>query len=114
MDEKIKSPAQINLEKLPARCYSVLLTHPELIIIQAGEKGYYKTNQAWPKEEIKLRNITMDQFADELNKSEGVTKAQREAMETGSMWGWHVPGADPDLYDENGMPIKERLHDKIK
>lgn len=40
--------------------------------------------------------------ADELNTAQGVTPAQREAMFAGSMFGFHVPGADPDQYDETG------------
>ena len=35
----------------------------------------------------------------------GVTKAQAAAMEAGSMFGWHVPGADPKNYDDNGLPL---------
>jgi hypothetical protein len=30
--------------------------------------------------------------------NEGVTENQIEAMQVGSMFGWHVPGADPDTY----------------
>lgn len=41
--------------------------------------------------------------ADELNAQEDVTKAQAEAMYAGSIFGWHVPAADPDNYDENGV-----------
>lgn len=37
--------------------------------------------------------------ADELNALRGVTRAQREAMHTGSMMGWHVPGAWPEAYE---------------
>lgn len=36
-----------------------------------------------------------DQMAAEFNAREGVTPAQAEAMQAGSMFGWHVPGADP-------------------
>ena len=35
------------------------------------------------------------ELADELNDNLGVTPAQRQAMEIGSMVGWDVPGADP-------------------
>lgn len=37
--------------------------------------------------------------ADELNAQRGVTAAQREAMLMGSLFGWHVPGADPKHWE---------------
>lgn len=36
--------------------------------------------------------------ADELNFYEGITKEQAKAMEVGALWGWDVPGADPDYH----------------
>jgi hypothetical protein len=36
---------------------------------------------------------------DEANKMIGVTTKQSEAMQIGSMFGWHVPGADPNHED---------------
>ena len=41
-----------------------------------------------------------DAFADKFNAEKGVTAKQIEAMQVGSMFGWHVPGADPDSYDD--------------
>ena len=38
--------------------------------------------------------------ADELNAAEGVTSAQREAMLTGSMFGWHLQGANPKFHEQ--------------
>jgi hypothetical protein len=39
--------------------------------------------------------------------NEGVTPAQIEAMMVGSMFGWHVPGANPDRYDVDGRLVRE-------
>ena len=36
--------------------------------------------------------------------------AQAEAMLAGSMFGWHVQGADPKSYDENGKLIQQNHH----
>ena len=46
------------------------------------------------------------ELADELNEKLGVTPAQRQAMEIGSMAGWDVPGADPKNYE---IQRKEQL-----
>lgn len=39
-----------------------------------------------------------DATAERLNERNGVTPAQFEAMQAGSMFGWEIPGADPDNY----------------
>lgn len=82
-----------NIDKLPEMCYGVLNTSNELIIIKRGESGYYRTN--YPA--AKTRKDT-EEWCDELNERMDITKAQRKAMECGSMFGWDVPGADPDCY----------------
>ena len=98
--KKQLSKAQSNLAKLPDACFATLNTTEELIQIRAGEKGYYRLGQAFPKRLCQEQGgITMDQLADRWNIEKGITKAQREAMEVGSMWGWEVPGANPDFYE---------------
>ncbi len=44
-------------------------------------------------------NLTREQ-ADNLNFQLGVTREVEQAMLTGSMFGWHVPGIDPQIYSE--------------
>jgi len=101
-----KSEAQLNLEKLPAECYAVLLVNDNLIKIRAGERGYYRLPQDFPKRECALKNLTMDQLAEAWNTEMGVTPEQREAMEIGSIFGWEVPGANPDIYNkQEEMPF---------
>ena len=39
-------------------------------------------------------------MVDYNNERLGVTPAQRMAMETGSMYGWSAPGADPKAYEQ--------------
>jgi hypothetical protein len=71
---------------LPDLCYSRLGEDGRCIIIKRGETGYYPTD--YPPG-------YSDDIIDTLNARLGVTRAQRLAMEIGSMAGWHVPGADP-------------------
>ena len=85
-------------EGLPEMCFSVLPDTGALICIKRGESGYYPSD--WSTGD-RARNI---QIRDDANESMGVTDAQRRAMEAGSMFGWHVPGADPAAYQEQEAP----------
>ena len=92
---------------LPETCYGILASTGDVIIIKNGEPGYYRTDiNAGSKEE----NVAL---VDELNAKAGISKAQRAAMEAGSMFGWHVPGANPVSYDENGKLKRDSLSDQI-
>ena len=87
------------LAELPEQCYSILPGSGEIIIVKRNEKGYYTPNiPAASKEEAR-------EIVDEYNGKLGVTRAQEEAMRTGSMFGFHVPGADPKNYDKDGKPL---------
>ena len=79
---------------LPELCFSTLPSSGELICIKRGERGYYPSDWNTPDREQNR------QIAEEQNRRLGVTLAQREAMECGSMHGWTVPGADPAFVEE--------------
>lgn len=70
--------------KLPASCYARHPSDESPIYIMFGMRGYYPIE----------REIDVDAE----NERFGVTPAQVEAMLVGSMFGWDVPGADPDKY----------------
>ena len=91
---------------LPQRCFSVLPSTGELILLKRYEKGYmpcydFSTDSREENQE----------FANDRNIKMGVTKAQEQAMVAGSMFGWNTPAAEPKNYDENGTPIKPKNKD---
>lgn len=79
----MQSKAQSNLAKLPEFCFARLPSNDAPIIIEAGARGYRLAEGSIPEK---------------MNARLGVTPAQVEAMLAGSMFGWDVPGADPDFY----------------
>lgn len=86
------------LKKLPAKCWIPLNSDPQLLTcIKRGESGYYPSRRFDTPEEAQA-------MADEMNAHEvpPVTKAQVQAMQAGSMMGWEIPAADPDMYREDG------------
>lgn len=87
------------MKTLPECCYGVINTTGELIIIKNGESGYYRTDYSTDnkKENIELKNFYNDRL--------GVTKLEEECMLIGSMFGWDVPGANPNNYDKDGRFI---------
>ena len=71
-------------EKLPEYCYARLISDNSPIKIIRGESGYYPQPEYFDVEK--------------LNRLSNVTPEQQEAMLVGSMFGWDVPGANPDVY----------------
>lgn len=83
---------------LPDKCFSVLPSSNELIIIERGIKGYTPSN-------LRIEGKTAQETADNANALTGITKAQEAAMLAGSMFGFDVPAADPKNYNDDGIPI---------
>lgn len=82
---------------LPGKCFSVLPSTGELIILAHGETDYTHSGMG-------IEGKTSQEAADIANDTIGVTKAQEAAMLAGSLFGWETPAADPRNYDENGAP----------
>ena len=78
--------------ELPETCLSVIATTGQLIIIKKGERGYYPSE--WDTGD-KAQNR---EIADFHNGKRGITAFQESAMVAGSMFGWTVPGANPQWH----------------
>lgn len=72
---------------LPDKCYVTHRVSGETVLVKYGVVGYFRLEES-------LRNIP----ASELNKELGISRSVEEAMFTGSMFGWDVPGVDPKKY----------------
>ena len=72
---------------LPDFCFINGITdESKILMVKYGESGYYPTE------------FTGDAMV--YNEKIGVTRCQMEAMKTGSMFGWDVPGANPEYVKE--------------
>lgn len=89
-------------EGLPETCYSYLRNTGELVVLKRGESGYYSTGCTTGS--VETAKALMEQYNQRLD----VSRAQAAAMEAGAMFGWHIPGANPKNYDENGQFLKQR------
>ena len=76
------------LKKLPEMCAARSPSDDSPILIKRGVSGY------WPAPRP-------DFDVDGFNARQGITAAQVEAMQIGSMFGWDVPGADPDAWNKH-------------
>lgn len=85
---------------LPDKCFSLLKTSGEMIMITRGESGYVPTGMYRVSAGSSMRSRV-----DKANMELGVTKAQEAAMLAGSMFGWDVPAANPENYDAEGTPL---------
>ena len=103
--------------ELPETCLATLPGTGDLIVIKRGETGYYRSD--WETGE-KAKN---QEIADLHNRKCGITPAQAQAMQIGSMFGFDVPGASPQIYfDEarylwplaagDGMVMKDPMADR--
>lgn len=93
---------------LPSTAMAVLTSTGDLVIIRRGMTGYYPSD--WNVPGDRKRN---EETASYHNAQHELTKAQCAAMVCGSMFGWDVPGANPELYDSNGK-FKTMPEDKKK
>lgn len=81
------------LEALPVVCFVVIQSNApgEYVgAVRRGERGYSKTDYD-ERDLSKAKELVAH-----MNKKLGVTELQADCMHTGSLFGWDVPGADPE------------------
>ena len=85
---------------LPENCLATLTSTGELIVIQRGEKGYRRSE--WDTGDSRENQ----KIADHYNQKCGINPAQIEAMQIGSMYGFHVPGANPQVFFDQAQYLR--------
>jgi hypothetical protein len=80
--------------QLPEMCFVKNDETGETVMVRAQVRGYFSAH----------KYVGKNADVDDLNQRIGVTKRQAAAMKVGSMFGFHVPGADPNKYDDEGRP----------
>lgn len=89
--------------ELPETCFATLPGMGDLIILKRYETGYYRSD--WETGD-KMKN---QEIADLHNRQRGITPAQVEAMMVGSMAGFHVPGANPQVYYDEAHCVRSSV-----
>lgn len=94
MDAKHPPEVEDAANELPEFCFTVNKTKGDMVVlVKRGVTGY------WPAYD----GIYSGQnWADHFNERIGVSRQQEAAMQAGSIFGFHIPGADPAMYDESG------------
>jgi hypothetical protein len=96
-DNRWLLPELADKHELPKRCFGILPSSGDMILITCGERKYTPfSSSATPEEKRRMVDI--------FNEANGVTRAQEEAMLAGSMFGWSVPAAYPWNYEQDGTP----------
>lgn len=76
-----------------------LFLRSRFIIITPGESGYNPTGA--------MSIEQADRIAERWGAERAATEAEREAAQTGSMFGWDVPGADPANWIDEAWECRE-------
>ena len=97
-DNRYILPELAGQHELPKKCFSMLPSTGERILIWGGRSGYESFDTGITDRAVMRVEIDKD------NARWGVTRAQEEAMLAGSMFGWGTPAARPWNYEQDGTP----------
>lgn len=85
---------------LPETCFATSPDSGKLIVLKRGESGYSFSD--WETGD-KTKN---QEIADLYNGKCGIAPAQVEAMQVGSIFGFHVPDANPQIYYDRAAYVR--------
>jgi hypothetical protein len=86
---------------LPEMCFAFVESEAPgqyVAAVKNGERGYFATTYDEPDQEKAKALVNL------LNERLGVSALEAECMVTGSMFGWDVPGADPEFHAKTLTP----------
>ena len=89
--------------ELPDFCFSTIPSTGQLIILKKGERGYYASEWDTGNREENQK------IAQAHNRRRGISDIQEAAMSAGSMFGWSLPGADPQWYLDNARYVNAMM-----
>lgn len=92
---------------LPEFCYAYIDDLNQIALIQRGVDGY-RVPINIPDNLLQDASLARA-WIDKQNSGLKVSPAQREAMVSGSMFGWHLPLADPAVH-KNAMAYLAGRH----
>lgn len=104
-DNRYLLPELAGLHELPKKCFSMLPSTGERVLIWRGQSGYERFDTG------KTDRAALRVEVDRDNARWGVTRAQEEAMLAGSRFGWGVPAAKPWRYEQDGTPRTQPKRD---
>lgn len=85
---------------LPEVCYAYLEGENQIVGLLLGRPGYRLPSNLPDALVSDPAPVEAMAWVERQNAKLGVTPAQREAMLAGSLFGWHLPIADPDNFPE--------------
>lgn len=93
-------------KKLPELCYiKVPGNEPgrRIGVVKRGERGYHLTDF----DNGKVSQDVVEEVIREMNEALGISHEQETAMLVGSMFGWDVPGANPEAWIKHDASVKQ-------
>lgn len=98
-----------NLQKLPEMC-AQMHSYNSTVIIKRSVMGYFPAPALMEHPGSTAQSgLTTAEKIQAFNEAHGATKRHVATMEAGSIFGWEIPAADMNTYDEDRRPIPAKV-----